>query len=478
MVLPGAGGGGVGADGRAPPSPRGFLSAPLPKPIEELKESTDAENDLDMPDEQRGPYYSSSSASKKEEALKIVTIKMEEEGEDDDLEAFDYMDGGYRFKLADGVENTNRNGNGSPSSSSSVGLPKPMEGLHESGPPPFLKKTFEMVEDPETDSVVSWSKNLDSFVVWDSHEFSKNLLPKYFKHSNFSSFIRQLNTYGFRKIDSDRWEFANEGFRGGNKDLLKNISRRRRFEKQKQGATSHVISSKPALEAEVQSLMTDQNMLRGEILKLRQQQLEADDQIGAVGERIRTAEFKQLQMFIFFIKATKNPGLIQQLMYKKKQQTALHGGEFIKRRRLLRTPAIDQCAGCRNQVQEQLTEVQPNNGDVLPGGMDTFTMQKGCPRSDDFCYPVGGHRENLMCGASAPDMFSTYYGMSEKLMGDNMVLENLVDEDLAVNDTNLCFELEDLITKPELEDLSKKRPSWGGFVSEMVEHIGCVGAIN
>ena len=81
------------------------------------------------------------------------------------------------------------------SSSSSIELAKPMEGLQEIGPPPFLKKTFEMVEDPETDPIVSWSDARDSFIVWDSHEFAKILLPKYFKHSNFSSFIRQLNTY-------------------------------------------------------------------------------------------------------------------------------------------------------------------------------------------------------------------------------------------------------------------------------------------
>ncbi|CAN1805868.1 Heat stress transcription factor A-2 [Linum perenne] len=52
-----------------------------------------------------------------------------------------------------------------------------------------------MVEDLKTNPIVSWTKNRDSFVVWDSHHFSKHLLPKYFKHSNFSSFIRQLNTY-------------------------------------------------------------------------------------------------------------------------------------------------------------------------------------------------------------------------------------------------------------------------------------------
>ena len=66
--------------------------------------------------------------------------------------------------------------------------------------PPFLKKLYAMVDDPETDSVVSWSNANNSFVVWNAHEFAANLLPKHFKHKNFSSFIRQLNTYvGFSR---------------------------------------------------------------------------------------------------------------------------------------------------------------------------------------------------------------------------------------------------------------------------------------
>lgn len=61
--------------------------------------------------------------------------------------------------------------------------------------PPFLGKLYDLVEDSSTNDVVSWSDDNNSFVVWKVAEFSRDLLPKYFKHSNFSSFVRQLNTY-------------------------------------------------------------------------------------------------------------------------------------------------------------------------------------------------------------------------------------------------------------------------------------------
>lgn len=63
------------------------------------------------------------------------------------------------------------------------------------GPAPFLLKTYDMIEDKSTDNIVCWSSNGSSFVVLDPPEFSRILLPTYFKHNNFSSFIRQLNTY-------------------------------------------------------------------------------------------------------------------------------------------------------------------------------------------------------------------------------------------------------------------------------------------
>ena len=55
-----------------------------------------------------------------------------------------------------------------------------------------------MDEDRNTD-LIRWSDNGRSFIVLDEDEFAKRLIPELFKHSNYASFVRQLNMYGFHK---------------------------------------------------------------------------------------------------------------------------------------------------------------------------------------------------------------------------------------------------------------------------------------
>lgn len=76
-----------------------------------------------------------------------------------------------------------------------VGVPQPLECLQANPVPPFLSKTYDLVDDPSLDPVISWSSTGMSFVVWDPVDFARLVLPRNFKHNNFSSFVRQLNTY-------------------------------------------------------------------------------------------------------------------------------------------------------------------------------------------------------------------------------------------------------------------------------------------
>ncbi|KAF8034135.1 hypothetical protein BT93_C0417 [Corymbia citriodora subsp. variegata] len=334
------------------------------------------------------------------------------------------------------------------------GAPKPMEGLNQAGPPPFLKKTFEMVEDPETDSVVSWSENRDSFVVWDQHEFSKDLLPKYFKHQNFSSFIRQLNTYGFRKIDPDRWEFANEGFQGGKKHLLKNIKRRSRMTKKQQGPTipkdnqrTDMDIQSTEVESEIQSLKEDQETLKSEILELRQQQECSLSEISTVEEKIRCADCQHQQMFLFLAKAMRNPHFVEQLVQKRKPSREIDAGKFIKKRRLLASdPDPNMCYFEGNNDNESGACGDGQKG-ILSECKDQKPDWLANPLSDEnFADALEQKLSDVMLHEDASTVYNT---MSEKLLDDtSLIAEGEIGEELAVNDSNIYLELEYLIREP------------------------------
>ncbi|KAE9542978.1 hypothetical protein AGLY_002889 [Aphis glycines] len=74
----------------------------------------------------------------------------------------------------------------------------------------FLRKLWTLVCSKETDNVITWSEDGDSFIINNPVEFCK-VLPRYFKHNNFMSFVRQLHIYGFSKRISDVDHTSNHG---------------------------------------------------------------------------------------------------------------------------------------------------------------------------------------------------------------------------------------------------------------------------
>lgn len=104
----------------------------------------------------------------------------------------------------------------------------------------FIHKLYDMLEDLSLSHLIWWLPLHDSFCLYPGEEFS-NVLAQYFKHTNIASFIRQLNMYGFHKVNDSfhsdekgaptgqtRWEFrhAANQFRKGDIELLRLIKRK------------------------------------------------------------------------------------------------------------------------------------------------------------------------------------------------------------------------------------------------------------
>ncbi|KAL2495177.1 Heat stress transcription factor A-2 [Forsythia ovata] len=169
-------------------------------------------------------------------------------------------------------------------------------------PPPFLLKIYDMVENIKTNSVVSWNSTGTSFIVWNAHLFAANILPQYFRHNNFQSFVCQLNTYGFKKINWDRWEFKNECFQKGKMHLLKYIRRRNQYPQGKQKPVRtelNVDTSSSDTEKELQILMNDHDELKVEIMKLKEQQGTVEKEFACVKNEALTNARKNQKMVMF-----------------------------------------------------------------------------------------------------------------------------------------------------------------------------------
>lgn len=127
---------------------------------------------------------------------------------------------------------------------------------------------------------------------------------------------------GFRKIDTDKWEFANEGFIRGQRHLLKNIQRRKSSQSQQIGSSS--VSSdeagKAALEGEIERLRKERSLMMQEVVELQHQQRDTFQHMQMVNEKLQTAEKRQKQMVSFLGKIFQNPAFLARLQKTREQK--------------------------------------------------------------------------------------------------------------------------------------------------------------
>jgi len=157
--------------------------------------------------------------------------------------------------------------------------------------PIFLRKTYELINtcDP---NIATWADDGSSFVVKDVNKFASEEIPTFFKHNNFSSFVRQLNLYGFRKIridpirirdedsgtESKYWRFRHANFLKGRPDLLSQIKK--------------TSSIEPAEKQEVDALKIEVKDLKNQLSVITK---DMDRLASLVGSMMKNQEEQQFQ---------------------------------------------------------------------------------------------------------------------------------------------------------------------------------------
>lgn len=95
-------------------------------------------------------------------------------------------------------------------------LGKKRKSINESKSDKFLLKLYEILNNNEYSKIIHWSQNGSFIVITNIHALSQKILPIYFNHQNYSSFVRQLNMYNFHKIrtnpNNNEQYFIHESF--------------------------------------------------------------------------------------------------------------------------------------------------------------------------------------------------------------------------------------------------------------------------
>ena len=163
--------------------------------------------------------------------------------------------------------------------------------------PSFLFKLYQILSAQEYHSYIHWSNDGLSIIISDPIGLTKKVLPKFYNHHNFASFVRQLNMYNFHKIRTDpkvneQKYYHNEFYRGKSIKEIQEIKRKIKNEDEKDKVSGE---EKKFLDKKINiNLRNNENLLDDKILLDEIENLDDDKKIIKYENLLKTGDISPL----------------------------------------------------------------------------------------------------------------------------------------------------------------------------------------
>jgi len=167
------------------------------------------------------------------------------------------------------------------------------------GTTPFVQKTWELLSNRELEPIVCWTRNGEAFAILNADSFAATVLPCYFKHSNMCSFVRQLNTYGFKKVtsrDCKEFEFKHKLFHRDHEDLLPHIVRRTSSSKEEESETDAGTRQ----EELIYQLVETNKQLARRVKELEEHQMDTNREMSEARRELRATRYYTHRLGVSF----------------------------------------------------------------------------------------------------------------------------------------------------------------------------------
>ncbi|CAK69484.1 unnamed protein product (macronuclear) [Paramecium tetraurelia] len=151
--------------------------------------------------------------------------------------------------------------------------------------------------------IIKWDEEGIKIKIIDKSLLQENVLPRFFKHGNYSSFLRQLNMYGFTSCkDQDGILTYEHPYFTQNKVIQKFIQKKKQIHVEKQQIGTFLIEQEE-LKNTMTSLKQEQVIIQKQLVDFIQQQLRFQRHFKLIIEKLLEIKAIQERRGVFFIES-------------------------------------------------------------------------------------------------------------------------------------------------------------------------------